>query len=189
MYGRWLAIMAMAATVTMRAQNAAPADVVRAYLEALKALDAHTLESYWADDARVLRNGAWEPVSRGQADMRDFERVMHTKWTYRIDSVSEEGVTAVMTEENDFYDALGVGKRTQVITYVVKDGKIVEIRPVSMQQEHGTYLDEYRRFRAWLQRQQAGNDPDIMRDGDFVFTSRSAEKMRPWLDRYRTRPQ
>jgi hypothetical protein len=95
-------------------------------------------------------------------------------------------VTVVLTEENDFYRALGVGRRTQVVTYVVDSGKIVEIRPISMRDEHGVYRDEYRRFLGWFQQQPSANDSGIVRNGDFVFTSDSGLKLQPWLERYRS---
>jgi limonene-1,2-epoxide hydrolase len=165
--------------------NESAEHVVRGYLEAFKALDAPKMVSFWAEGAQVRRNGTLEPVNRDQTDMRGFERSTHTTWTYRIESVIGASVTVVLTEENDFYRALGVGKRTQVVTYVVDSGKIVEIRPISMRDEHGVYQDEYRRFLDWLQQQPSGNDPGIVRNGDFVFTYESGLKLQPWLERYR----
>ena len=190
-FGLALALFATANGRVAGRQLPSPTDataesIVRAYLEAFKALDAATMVSDRADDARTIRDGQSIPVNRNQGDMRAFERATHTIWTYRIDRVAGESVTVTLTEDNDFYRALGVGTRTQQLDYVVRNGKIAEIRPISMRDEHGVYRDEYQRFLKWLVQQPSGNDPDIVKDGDFLFNEHSGSKMQPWFSRYRS---
>ena len=172
-------------SASFAAAAASPEAVVRGYLEAFKALDADRMVSYWADDAVTVRDGQRIPVNRNQRDMRNFERATHTVWTYRIDRVDGDAVTVTLVEANDFYRALGVGRRTQNLTYVTHADKIVEIRPISMRDEFGVYRDAYQRFLKWLLEQPGGSDPDLVRDGDFIFTGLSGTKMQTWFTRYR----
>jgi hypothetical protein len=164
-----------------------PREVVSAYLRALEALDHDAMERYWAPGlVWVHADGSEEPASSDSSrKMRAFERGMRTSWTSRIRRADGERVEVEMTEKNDFYDLLGVGKRSQRETYSVRDGRIHRSETREVRHERGDFRTEYARFKAWLLKTDAARDPALVRDGGLVFDGPSAERMRRWLERWK----
>lgn len=149
-----------------------PGAVVRGYLRALQALDSAGMNRY-------LENRTANP------DMRAFEREMHTKWAWRIRSIEGSTVVADETEANDFYDALGLGKRFQTCVFTVQADKILQLDVSDIRHERGNYREAYASFLDWLKAQAGANDPRFLRNADLRFTGESARALKPWLKKYR----
>ncbi len=170
-----------------------PKRVISSYLKALKSLNHDRMNQYWAEEV-ILRspNGSERTLDREfMREMRDFEREMNTLWSYRIKQVAGERVTVEMMEKNDFYDLLGVGKRTQVEVYFVRGGRIYRSETSNITQENGEFGSSYERFKEWLSKSAAAQDGRIMREGHLIFDGESAKRLRPWLKLWsieRTKP-
>jgi len=166
--------------------SAEPGTVVASYLDALAALDQNRMDSYCAPDiAWIGADGSERKVdAKSRRDMRDFEREMRTTWTYRILSVESGRVTAELFEQNDFYDLLGVGPRSQDEVYAVEGGLIRRMETRDVHHEHGDFQAEYARFKKWLLSTPAAKDPDLVHDGGLLFDAKSAKPMRRWLEKW-----
>lgn len=151
-----------------------PASVVRGYLDALRSLDSAKMNGFLAERT-------------ANADMRAFERGTHTRWSWKIRSIDGGEVVVDETESNDFYDALGVGKRLQTCVFTVRDGKIVRSDVSGMRHVRGNYREAYARFLEWLKMQPDVDDSRLLRDGDLRFTAESARAIKPWLKKYARR--
>jgi len=177
-------------SVLLLVSSADPRQVVRGYLDALRDLDQDRMDAYCAPDLVWVGADGSErkpPDAAAARGMRDFEREMKTVWTHRIVAVGGEWVTVEMTEKNDFYDLLGVGRRTQREVYFVRGELIHRIETREMRQERGDYRTEYARFQDWLLSTPAASDPNLVRDGGLRFDATSARRMRPWLEKWRRR--
>ena len=136
----------------------------------------------------VRRNGVDQPTERDQGDMRAFERVMHTRWNWRISQVVGNDVTVELTESNDFYDALGLGQRSQTTVYSVERGKIFRTETTNIRHARGgEYRPALAKFMDWLMAKPAAGDVRIVRGRELVFDAGSARALRPWLKRYPSR--
>jgi len=163
-----------------------PREVVSGYLDALRALDQARMDSHCAPDVvSIAADGSQRRRDAAAArDMRDFERGMNTVWTYRIVCVDGERVTVDLSEQNDFYDRLGVGRRTQREVYVVRDGLVRRIETSDVRHERGDYRAEYARFKAWLLSTPATADARLVHEGGLRFDAESAKAMSPWLEKW-----
>ena len=171
--GYWLAI----GTALDYADTTANKKIIAAYLSALKNFDHQKMKSF---------NHPSMPFSdNAMKGFRDFERNTGTKWHYRIVKANEDSVFAEEKEENLFYDCLGIGERTQVYCYLLKDGLIFQTIQISMHHLHGEYKPAYARFLSWLQSSPAKDDSLLLKNNNLVFDGNSAVRMKPWLMRWK----
>lgn len=164
-----------------------PAQTVRSFCEARKALDAARMEKVLADDyAGVQQDGSEVPYNRQLAyHIADWERAMNTKWDYRILGVNDNAVTVMLTEKSDYFALLGVGTRTQVTVYIVQGGKIKKGVSKLDVQEHGSQAEEFRKFKTWLLQQLDSPEPQLVGPtGNLIFNGRSAPRMLYWLKKW-----
>ena len=151
-------------------------NVTRKYLQALAALD----------DSAMAALSDWTPAERDRARaFRAFERATHTKWTWRIVGVEGVSVYVFETEDNDYYELLGVGTSAQIAVYAVADGRIKASETRFHINASGNPAEVATRFRQWLQAQPGGDDPAVVQDGRLRFDEASARHMVPWLERWK----
>ena len=168
--------------------SSSPREVLSSYLKALKSLDHDGMERHWAEKVTTrYRDGSEEVLDREfSRKMRDFEREMKTVWSYKIMEVTGERVTVRLIESNDFYDLLGVGRRTQIAIYYVRDGKIFRDEDGGYQRhQYGDFATRYASFKTWLTKTPAAQDPQIMQGQSLVWDAKGAKALRPWLKRWR----
>lgn len=160
--------------------------VVCPYLRALQALDHERMAGYWAPTATsVALSGTVRPVDlEAMRAMRAFERGMGTRWAFQIDSVADHTVTVTLTEENAFYEALRVGRRTQTEAYVVAGAQIIQMRTLSLAHAQGEFGPAYTAFKSWLTTTEALGDSALMEHGSLRFDGRSAGHLKSWLRRW-----
>jgi len=165
-----------------------PCRTVDAYLRALKAMDAARIESYIDPAYRARRaDGSEVPFhpARNRSN-RDFERATRTRWKYSILGIDGERITALLSEDNEFYQLLGTGVRTQVTLYAARNGRVYFTENFALVDERGTYSTAVSAFTAWLKQQPAAlSDPDILGEGNLVFSTASGPKLVGWLKEYR----
>jgi ketosteroid isomerase-like protein len=181
-------IVPVVLSLLLLVSSADPRQVVRGYLDALRDLDQDRMDAYCAPDLVWVGADGSErkpPDPAAAREMRAFERGMNTVWTYRLLEVDGERISVEMTEQNDFYERLGVSRRTQREVYVVRQGRIHRMETKDMRHERGDYRTEYARFKEWLLSTPAASDPDLVRDGGLRFDATSAKRMRPWLEKWR----
>jgi len=152
--------------------SADPGVVVRGYLRALQSLNSAKMNDY-------LENRT------ANSEMRAFERLTHTKWSWRIQRIEGSTVVVDETEANDFYDALGVGKRFQTSLFTVREDKIVRIDVSGVRHVRGNYRKAYESFLTWLKDQLGASDPRCLHEGNLRFTGECAGAIKPWLKKYR----
>lgn len=157
-------------------EPASPLAVTITYLQALARLDAEAMQ-------RVRTLSAAEQA-RSQ-DNRDFERATHTKWTWRVIGLQGTAVHVLETEDNDFYELLGVGTATQIGVYHVDGNRILSAEIVYRTHANGDQRAAVARFIGWLARQSDGHDPVVVRNDELVFNGRSAKGMIALLRRWR----
>jgi hypothetical protein len=163
-------------------------ETMRKYLDALKTLDQDALEKFFAADAVFQRaDGTQVPLDRRQnRRFREFERGTHTQWTYRIVGVKRDQVTVILTEQSEYYKLLGVGKRTSMVVYEVRDGLVHMIRTLGQVHESGDEGEAATAFHEWLDHQPAAAGIGLVRDGHLVYDAVSARTMLPWLRKWRS---
>ena len=169
------------------ASGADPRGVVSGYLDALRNLDQKRMAAYCAPDlVWVGADGSERKPAddRAARDMRGFEREMRTVWTYRVLAVEGGRVSAELSERSDFYELLGVGRRTQQEVYVVREGLIRRMETRDVLHARGDYKTAYARFQQWLLNTPAASDSCVLRDGALVFDAKSARRLRPWLEKW-----
>lgn len=146
------------------------------YLEALSRLD----------DTAMAELSDWTPAERDRARaFRAFERATHTRWTWRIVGREGNSVYAFETEDNEYYDLLGVGTSTQIAAYRVEGGRIRAAETRFHINASGNQAEVATRFKEWLVGQPGGNDPAVVQGGRLVFDETSARHMLPWLERWK----
>lgn len=165
----------------------APEATVRRLCEARKALDAAQMEAVLAEDYRGEQSDGSEIAydrERGR-QTADWERVMSTRWDYRILGVDGSAVTVLLTEESAYFDLLGIGTRTQVTVYFVDGGKVSRSLSKLDVQKHGSQAQEFRRFHAWLLQQIEQPEPELIGpDGRLIFDGKGAARMLHWLTKW-----
>jgi hypothetical protein len=148
------------------------------------------MNQYLADDVVLRADGEEHMIDRRRAaDIRAFEQALNTKWSYRIKGTAGERVAVELTEANDFYELLGIGKRTQAEHYFVRNGRIHRMETVALSHESGDYTKAYERFKRWLSTTTASKDPRLTRDGARPCGSiaRAPTPCAPWLQRWATK--
>lgn len=178
-------ILPMAFFLGASCAQSEPCRTVDAYLRALKAFDPDRLEPL-VDPAFRRADGSHTPFDpeRNRAH-REFERGTRTRWKYSILGIDGERISVLESEDNDFYRLLGVGVRTQIVEYGARNGRVYFAESKVLVDENGVYIRAYRDFATWLRRQPAASDPEVMKDGDLVFSIASAPKILGWLRKYR----
>lgn len=165
-----------------------PQRVTMSYLKALAELDQDAMNGFLADRVTMGYADGEERVLDPQAakNMRAFERGMKTRWSYRLKSVAGERVMVELTEGNEFYDLLGVGKRTQLETYFVRRGRIYRMQTTHVSHASGDFSTAYATFKTWLSQTPAATDARLTQDhaATMIFDGESATAMRPWLQRW-----
>ena len=180
----WLAIAALGPCDQPPARSV---EIVCAYVVALEALDHDRMAAFWLPTTTSTSvSGETTLIDRdGKRAIRAFERAVNTRWTSRIESVAGDSITVTLTEANDFYDALGVGLRTQIESYVVHDGHIARTITHSYAHAGGDYLTAYQAFKRWVLTTDAVRDTTLVNGSVLRFTGESAEHMKPWLYAWR----
>jgi hypothetical protein len=164
-----------------------PVAVVRGYLTATKALSAEGMLAWLADDYRLVDTNRQERAYRRHlaAPICDWERVMNTRWSYRILGVNQNQVSVILVEHNDYWRLLGLGSRTQVIVYIVESGKIKKSLVKHLVEERGTQDEAFGRFKTWLLAQLKQPEPELVTpEGRLIFDGKSAPRMRYWLRKW-----
>jgi hypothetical protein len=149
-------------------------DVTTEYLEALRRLDHAAME----------RLSEWTPDERDRAAaFRDFERVTHAKWTWRIIAVDADAVYVLETEDNDYYDLLGKRDSNRGVSRRRGPNQIVgHSLPHQCHGQARRIVDALSRMAG---QQPGGADPTIVRDNRLIFDGASAVHMLPWLERWK----
>jgi hypothetical protein len=157
--------------------------VVRSYLSALQAFDHRDMSRLWADDAVSEAPGsAPHPIDRERMrDMRGFERVMHTRWSWTIVDAGAPNVTVRLVEANDLYTLLGAGDCVQTVVYSTRAGKISRMATREIAYSGLPFRQTFAAFKAWLLSTAAASDPAIIREGQVRFTPESARRICRWL--------
>ena len=171
-----------------RGPHEAPEETVRRLCEARKALDAAQLERLLAEDYHGEQpDGSKTPYDRDRGrHIAEWERVMNTRWDYRILGVDGNAVTVLLSEQSDYFDLLGIGTRTQVTVYFVDAERVSRSLSKLDVQERGSQAKEFRRFHAWLLQQLEHPEPDLVGpDGRLIFDGKGAARMLFWLKRWR----
>lgn len=164
-----------------------PVETVRRLCEARKALDAVQMDALIADDYQAEQpDGSKISYDRSRGrQTADWERVMGTRWDYRVLGVDGNAVTVLLTEQSAYFDLLGIGTRTQVTVYFADRGKVSGSLSKLDVQEHGSQSKEFRRFHAWLLEQLEQPEPDLVGpDGRLIFDGKGAARMLPWLAKW-----
>lgn len=169
------------------APHDAPVETVRRLCEARKALDAGQMEAVLAEDYRGEQpDGSEIPYDRERGrQVVEWERVMNTRWDYRVLGVDGDAVTVLLTEQSAYFDLLGIGTRTQVTVYFVEGGRVSRSLSKLDVQERGSQAREYRRFHDWLLQQMEHPEPELVGpDGRLIFDARGASRMLVWLRKW-----
>ncbi len=170
-----------------RGPHEAPEETVRRLCEARKALDAVQLERLLAEDYHGEQpDGSRIPYDRERGrHIADWERVLNTRWDYRILGVDGNAVTVLLTEQSAYFDLLDIGTRTQVTVYFVEGGRVSRSLSKLDVQERGSQAREFRRFHEWLLQQLEHPEPELVGpDGRLIFDGKGAARLLPWLTKW-----
>ena len=179
-----------AALIAMQVAVGTPQDppgVVRAYLDAMAALDVDRMHSILAEDYRLFDDGSQRLHNRARARQTvEWERGMNAKWTYRILSVRGDTVTALVEEESEYFTLLGLERGVQVRSYVVRGGRVQESHGHLFVMAKGSQAMALGAFKSWLRAKVERPDPELIGpDGGIRLTKESVAPMLHWMRRWR----
>jgi len=170
-------------------QPTPPSASVRAYLRALHAMDAVTMERFLAGDFVVIGPDGTVPFEGARGlETAAWERVMKTNWGYQIIGEHGDSITVIATERSEFYRLLGF--RTEVSVFVVRDGLIRSEVTKYLTVSKGSQDLAYGAFKRWLLANLPSPEPDLVGEGGHLyFSGRSAPKMLAWLRKWHASPE
>lgn len=165
-----------------------PVAVVTEYLEATRALDPGRMDAVLATEYRLYDSDGSSRLHRRELvpPITEWEKGMHTRWSYRILGVHGDTVTALLEEESDYFTLLGLERGIQVRSYLVHEGKIVESHGhlfMTAKRSQGEALAE---FKQWFRANADRPEPEMIGpDGGLKLTGASAKPMLFWMRRWR----
>ncbi|MBI3404532.1 MAG: hypothetical protein HY046_03635 [Acidobacteria bacterium] len=154
-------------------------DVLGRYLAALNRYDADAVASFYAADAVRIRNGGREPIVRRDPwrGYREFEAVTHATFDFEIRSIRGDRADLLMTEDNDFYQALGTGVKSTAIIFTVRNGQFHEVDAQPSTDAGRPYGPALQDFKSWSLKERPMQAAAIVRNGDLTFDAQTANPM------------
>jgi hypothetical protein len=162
-------------------------DVVRSYYKARDHFDLKTAKRLEAKDMVLVdESGQRHPLNPELlGGFMDYEKTMHGRWSCRILDYSNGGVEAEITESNDYYAYLGIGKSIAIQRYKVVDDQIKEIVMVNQRYTGRDQHSAYQEFIRWISTLPAKEQNGVLRDGQLFFDGEGARKQLPLLKGFR----
>lgn len=161
----------------------AAAQVVCAYYRARDQFDFDKARSLEAADG-VMINEKGERHTRSAERLRefmDYEKVMHGSWACRALGYANGQLEAEITEDNDYYTLLGIGKSVEIERFRVAGGQIHEIASVKRRYTGRDQSPAYQEFVKWVSQQPTEKQNGVLRNGDLFFDGEGARKQLPLL--------
>ena len=165
-----------------------PPAVVRAYLDAMRAMDPDGMNAALAEDYRLVdSDGSSRLHDRALSRViTEWERGVHARWSYRILSERGDTITALLEEESDYFMLLGLERGVQVRSYVVRNGKVQTSFGHLFVTAKSSQAEALQQFKSWLRATVAQPHPALIGPaGNLLLTKESAQPMIYWMGRWR----
>ena len=168
------------------AGSAGPESVLRSFVLALNRHDVDAQYAHYTDDMAYVDEGRRVPPPREQ-ERRDraFEGASGAVWSYGVKDAGPDRLDVVLTEDMEFYRALGVGPRSSRRELRLRDGKISEMSARDWTQAGRPYEGARDLFKAWLVRERPEVAAAVTDKGGLVFDARTAPILNPLATEWR----
>jgi hypothetical protein len=180
------ALFVAAVTCSSAAEPSLHERVFSSYVAALNRHDVDAQYAHYADDMRYLDGGARiVPPRESERLDRAFERGSGAVWSYEILGRASDRLDVILTEDMEFYRALGVGPRSSRREVRFRGDKIVEMSASDWTQRGRPYEGARDLFKAWLVAERSAAAARVVKDGGLVFDGQSAPILNPLAREWR----
>jgi hypothetical protein len=154
----------------------------RPWAEARAELEAWLGRQPPADTAGILVDGRLAgrripPRREAERRDREFEGSSSGRWSYELLGSGLDSLEITLTEELDFYRALGVGPRSSRRNVRFRDGRIVEMGASDWTQAGRPYDGTRDGFAGWLARERPEAARRLVGEDGLVFDGRTAREL------------
>ena len=161
--------------------------VFSAYIAARGRRDVRTVLSLTDPRLRAV-DAEGKPHPPDEDRLRDvvaWEGGMHAKWKSRAVAWDGRWLEVEASEENDLYDALGIGAAILRHRIRVEHGRIVAWEGLGERATGRAQPEALSEFKAWLRTLPPGLRAGVLDRGSLVLNAESAARMVPLLARWR----
>jgi len=160
--------------------------VLRSYLAAMNRHDVDAQYAHYAGDmVYVDGERRTHPDREAERPHREFEGGSVGVWSAAVLDAGLDSLELRMTEELDYYRALGVGPRHSRRSLRFRDGKIIEMRSSDWTQDGRPYEGARDLFKAWLLRERPEQARQVTRADRLVFNGATAALLTPLAREWR----
>jgi TolB protein len=160
--------------------------VVASLVEALNRHDVDAQFGHYASDMVYLDQGRRIPPDRqGERSDREFEAANGARWSYEILGAGLDSLELVVTEDMEFYRALGVGARSHRARYRFREGKIIEAEAREWSEAGRPYRGARDLFVEWLKRERPEAAEAVLGPDGLRFGGRTARRVLPLVSEWR----
>jgi WD40-like Beta Propeller Repeat len=184
--GALLATGAVASEPPSGAEASGPERVFQGFVDAMNRHDVDAQYSFYADDMVYVDEGRRiAPPREDERRDRAFERGSGAVWSYVIVGRGPDRLDVILTEDMEFYRALGAGPRSSRREVRFRDGKIVELSASEWTQAGRPYDGARDLFQEWLVSERPSAAAKVVRSGRLVFDASSAPILGPLAREWR----
>jgi hypothetical protein len=149
--------------------------VVASLVEALNRHDVDAQFGHYASDMVYLDEGRRiAPDRDGERLDREFEAASDARWSYRVVGAGLDSLELILTEDMEFYRALGVGARSHRARYRFREGRIFEAEAREWFEAGRPYRGARDLFVEWLKRERPEAVAAVLGADGLRFDGRTA---------------
>jgi hypothetical protein len=161
--------------------------VIDGYVTARNRHDADALAALTDKNIRAFdaEGNPHPPDEKRLRDVLAWERAMNARWTGKVLAWDGSWIEVEFSEENDLFDALGIGAAVQRDRIRVEHGRIVEWRGLSERstgREEAAAISEFKR---WIETLSTELREGALKGGQLLLDERGAEAQRVLIRRWR----
>jgi TolB protein len=163
-----------------------PEDVLHRFVQALNRHDVEAQYAHYTDDMVYVNEGRRiRPPREEERRDRAFEMASGAAWSYEVLEKAEGRIDALLTEDMEFYRALGVGPRSSRRQIMFRGGLIREMSASDWTQAGRPYEGARDLFLAWLRRERPQVAARVSDARGLLFDGTTAPLLNPLAREWR----
>jgi TolB protein len=160
--------------------------LVASLIDALNRHDVDAQYGHYTADMVYLDEGRRiAPEREGERSDREFEWANDARWSYEVLGAGLDSLELVLTEDMEFYRALGVGPRSHRARYRFREGKIREAEVREWFEAGRPYRGARDLFVEWLKRERPEAAAFVLGPEGLRFDGRTAARVLPLAREWR----
>jgi len=175
-----LAAMMMAFAFVFPGCTQKPETVIRAYEQAHNRHDVEGGLSHYSDDIVFKIEGVWTKTGRDEIrGLEVWDSTLNSQLHFEIKSIRGDTVFCKVTENNDWFDAFGIGQVVHnPVLLVLENGKIKNISVTHSGLANQKIGAAVKSIYTWSQQTGDTTINELIKNGEFVYSKEAALK---WL--------